>query len=196
MRFCRYVKRLLMVCALLAVLLLGFFWHYQRHAEAMMAQHQFSGFQANAMKHALAAGQIYHVLQTIMPVRQAERTVIGLGIAYERVEQYLHWRVVDSPEEVARDMINNWSGIAAAQWQLQDASRRKTPLRERIFYLASSHTLSVDPAQIALLPMQREEVGQQAVDVGIAFANAERARIPAQVNAALDAMPAPQVVDN
>jgi hypothetical protein len=69
----------------------------------------------NAIKHAYAAAEIYSLLRLIAGPECAASIVTDFGEANEWAERYVKHTTDWSPE-VYKDLRNNQSGIAAAEW--------------------------------------------------------------------------------
>lgn len=134
----------ILLCLSLALLpAILFYTHFERFSSRLEKELHFTGGQSNAAKHAYAAARVYQGLRIIgCPPPHAERLVITLGKANEYAEVIVKFFKPDSPQEVLKDMYNNKSGIAAAEW----ATTHRIDIQQFITTLAQHHCLltSVD----------------------------------------------------
>jgi hypothetical protein len=94
----------------------------------------------NGVRHALASGSVYEAVRRLGLNRQAaEGLILSLGNLNERIETYTKTGNPDSPAEIRKDLYNNWAGVAAAEWRLEEGS--KASLGMIIVNLARSETL-------------------------------------------------------
>lgn len=69
----------------------------------------------NALKHAYAAAEMYSLARLVVGPEHAAALVVTLGEANEWAERFVKHTTDWSPE-VYKDLRNNLSGIAAAEW--------------------------------------------------------------------------------
>jgi hypothetical protein len=85
----------------------------------------------NAIKHAYAAAEIYSLLRMVAGPDCAAFVVTELGEANEWVERHVKFMTDWSPE-VYKDLRNNLSGIAAAEWLYGQAGYTSPFTRARL----------------------------------------------------------------
>ena len=88
---------------------------FSQAAYAEISRRGISEENHNAMKHAFAATEFYSLARLVFEPEQAARIVVRLGETNERAERYLK-HTTDWSAEVYKDLRNNLTGIAAAEW--------------------------------------------------------------------------------
>ncbi len=74
----------------------------------------------NGLKHAYAAAEVYSLARLVLGPERAAAAVITLGEWNERAETYVKPSTDWSPE-VYKDLRNNLTGVAAAEWLYGEA---------------------------------------------------------------------------
>jgi hypothetical protein len=113
----RLFKPLLVIFFISAALLTFFHWQYEQYSLGLIATQKMHDEKANALKHAVAAAEVYHVVAMMVGEAKAEKAVLLLGKWNEYLEQTVRSRNLDTPAELFKDMANNQIGITTAQWQ-------------------------------------------------------------------------------
>jgi hypothetical protein len=122
------MRRTLKIVLIMAVLLppvsgIGFFVLFNRLQDTLIEEHRYAKAEANAIKHAYASYTVYSALRSVgVPTARAEALSWRLGVFHEQLEDYIYWSKPDPASEKMRDLYNNWAGVAAAKWRLEQAS--------------------------------------------------------------------------
>ncbi len=94
-----------------------FFAWYEWWAGDMVAREGVNPRCENAIKHAVAAADVYSALRVVgVSTDTAEFIVLELGILNERAEPYVR-RSPEDMREVKKDLYNNVVGIELAKWR-------------------------------------------------------------------------------
>ncbi len=124
------VKKRYLLAGLFTLLLIlpvaAFYIRYEIIVSHMKNDLGYDGAKANAVKHALAAAELYGVLRTIVGPVQAEHTTLTLGAINEYIERVTKLPKPDSPREVMKDMFNNLAGVTAKEWQIESSISQST----------------------------------------------------------------------
>lgn len=165
--------------------LLGYYyWHYQQFYDELLCQHQIEYRQANAIKHAYAAAELYIALEDIgfSPAR-AEEIVIALGKGNERLEQWVdNWDNPDITPEIMRDLYNNQVGVTAAQWYHAHVNRES--LRQVIIDLGKTQVL-IPNELVPMLASAKNAAHDRDIAFAIHWFDAQRFRARAATLEAL-----------
>ena len=92
-----------------------FYSRYELVSDHLEKDLGYKGAEANAIKHAYAASELYDGLSHILETNEAEQTVLFLGLVNEYVERVTKFRKQDSAKEIMKDLHNNVAGIVVAQ---------------------------------------------------------------------------------
>lgn len=141
----KWIILLVILLALPAMALVGFYLTYGKMESRLRANHGFSQMQANAIKHAYASYTVYDLLKKAGASDEtAEMAVFRLGIFNEWLEKTVHGTGGDSRSEVMRDLHNNWAGMSAAQWRWYQEQPLKRSGLSLIKALLNAQTLLVE----------------------------------------------------
>lgn len=178
----RWLKRLVILGMPFAAL--GGYWtYYEMYSRELVFDRGIFYENANGIKHAYAAGQMFLVLRTVMGDELAEEAVLAMGNFNERIEQVVR-RPRDSAALSLQDLWNNQVGITTAKWYA--AQSTKTSLSETIIELAKHpEILCLTGAQAATYGLSETELGQTAVTQAIARFEVMRADIATNARSAL-----------
>lgn len=122
-------------------LLNTFYSRYQTLSNHIEESRGYDENTANAIKHAVAASNVFNVLRQVMGDDLAEASVIRLGLMNEYIERLSYYNSKpDTAREIMKDLHNNYVGIMAAK--LADSSDT-FPV---ILSFAANRTLMVDEA--------------------------------------------------
>lgn len=175
------MRRTLRILALLSILVTlvaaAFFTRYEILSDRLQESSSFDGIQANSVKHAYAAAQVYATLNLVLGDETSEALVIFLGKVNEYAEQLFKFRSPDSTQEMMKDLYNNQAGITTAQWHRQHAGKTKTVL----FYLVNMTRENVLVTTLDPLPAHDEQSHPRDIGAAMQWFSQERASIIARV---------------
>ena len=107
------------VCLLIAsvnFVLTSFYSRYQTLSNQIEESRHYNESTANAVKHAVAASNIFNLLRRIVGEDLAEAAVIKMGVINEYIERLSYYKQEpDSAREIMKDLHNNYVGIMAAK---------------------------------------------------------------------------------
>lgn len=144
----RILKIAALICMTSVVLLIVFYWRYEQYALSLVTEKSIPDEKANAIKHAVAAAEVYQAIAAVAGDARAESYVLFLGNLNEYLEQTIRIDSLDVPAELFKDMVNNQIGITAAQWQHRTAPTGD--LRQTILSLAQANILITSSQSMTL----------------------------------------------
>jgi len=121
-----------------------FYGGFEFAANLIVQQYELPRQTRNGVKHALTAAVAFKTLrQLYVADAAAEHIILSLGAFNEHVETYVKVGNFDSEAEMRKDLYNNWAGIVAARWILEQPERRD--FFSTLAMLAQSGTLMLKP---------------------------------------------------
>ncbi len=163
------MRRTLKLAACLTLpplLLFGYYAYYEMFARRLIFREHVFYQDANAIKHAYAAMHLFTLFDQFFDADTAEKIVLDLGYANERMEQAMHL-TRDSTAEVLKDLSNNQIGLTAAKWYAAQPHSSMS-LRELSIQLAQQKILKLHEESVSVAPADAGLKHQAAVDAAIA----------------------------
>lgn len=179
------MKKLLLLLLLPVLAVVAFYLWHEKHSDLLADQQGLSGEAANGLKHSNAGAEVYQLLRlTGLSSTAAEKHVVFLGVANERLEQWVKVNKPDSTLEMMKDLHNNFVGIVAAQWLENHAGARE----DALIKLAHGHVLLLGRDEVAL-DSYAKELAYESRDLNAAqlWFVGQKEHIRVKVNVALAA---------
>lgn len=110
-------KRLIVAGLCFVLLVVAFYTAFELASDRIVSQYALAAETRNSVKHAYAAARIYRAIRwVVMNKESAGQIVLFMGKLNEYAEQYVKRGKIDSDGELRKDFSNNWAGVVAAEW--------------------------------------------------------------------------------